>query len=84
MEPRIQAQTVMKCFFCKFGEVAPGKARAVFERNGVTVVIEDVPAEICDSCGEYYLSAEVAEVVHALAERALDKGGVANVMKYAA
>ena len=74
----------MKCFFCKFGEVTAGKARAVFERGGVTAVIEDVPADICDSCGEYYMSSEVARVVHELAERALMQGGVANVMKYAA
>ncbi len=74
----------MKCFVCKFGDVEPGRARAVFDRGGMTVVIEDVPATICDSCGEYYLSTEVAEIVDELAERAFKRGGVRNVMKYAA
>lgn len=74
----------MKCFFCKFGEVSPGKARVVFERGGVMAIIEDVPGDVCDSCGEYYLSAEVAEIVHDIGERALKSGGAASVLKYAA
>ena len=74
----------MKCFVCKAGDVEPGRARAVFDRDGMTVVIEDVPATICGSCGEYYFGAEVAEIVDKLAERAFKQDGVRNVMKYAA
>jgi YgiT-type zinc finger domain-containing protein len=47
----------------KQGETRPGKAAVVLRRDGATVVINDVPARVCENCGE-----RVAESVLASAE----------------
>jgi YgiT-type zinc finger domain-containing protein len=49
----------MKCVVCKHGETRPGHTTVTLERGGATLVIRKVPAEICENCGEAYVSAEV-------------------------
>ena len=46
----------MKCTLCRQGETKPGLTTVTLERGPTIVVIKQVPAEICDICGEYYLS----------------------------
>ncbi|MCK6451625.1 MAG: type II toxin-antitoxin system MqsA family antitoxin [Alphaproteobacteria bacterium] len=74
----------MSCAVCKFGTPRPGFTSVTLERDDSVVVIQNVPAEICETCGEYYLEAEVAEAVYALAEEVLRKGEQVAVAKYAA
>ena len=40
----------------------------VLQRNGATVGINDVPALVCENCGEEYVDEQVAESVLAAAE----------------
>lgn len=49
----------MKCVVCKHGETRPGHTTVTLERGGATLVIRKVPADICENCGEAYVSAEV-------------------------
>ena len=42
----------MKCTICKLDLTRPGKATVVLERGQTTVVIKDVPADICENCGK--------------------------------
>ncbi len=74
----------MKCPICRQGEIAPGKATVTLERGETVVVIRDVPAEICGSCGEYYLEADVTEKVLASADDAVKRGAVVEIIKFAA
>ena len=48
----------MTCVICKHGETKPGPTRMAVER-GPTVVV--VPAQVCDNCGETYLSADAVD-----------------------
>ncbi|WP_419638865.1 type II toxin-antitoxin system MqsA family antitoxin, partial [Thiolapillus sp.] len=41
----------MECVICKTGETRPGHVTVTLQREGVTLLIKDVPAEICDNCG---------------------------------
>jgi YgiT-type zinc finger domain-containing protein len=41
------------------------------ERDECIIVLKKVPAEICDNCGEYYLSDAVTEQVLEKAELAI-------------
>ena len=50
----------MKCVICKTGRTHPGTTTVTLQRDNSVVVIRDVPAEICEDCGEYYLSKPVA------------------------
>ena len=74
----------MKCVVCKTGEVAPGQTTVTLQRGETTVIVKDVPAQVCDNCGEYYLSAEMTEKVMALAEAAVRKGAEVEILRWAA
>lgn len=74
----------MDCVICKQGETKDGTTTVTLERGQTTVIIKDVPAEICKNCGEYYLCEEVAEKVRKLAEQAVQHGAVIEVLLYAA
>jgi YgiT-type zinc finger domain-containing protein len=74
----------MRCVICKTGEVQPGYATVTLQRGGTTVVIKDVPAEVCDNCGEYYLSEDMSARVLALAEEAVSKGAEVEIVRWAA
>ena len=45
----------MKCVICKHGETKDGTTTIILEREGSTIVFKDVPAKICDNCGENML-----------------------------
>ena len=74
----------MKCVICKQGQTNKGLTTVALERGHTTVIIKDVPAEICENCGEYYLSEDVTEKVQNLAEHAFQRGVEIEVLRYAA
>jgi len=74
----------MKCAICKNGETSDGTAMVALEGQGAAVIIKDVPAAVCDNCGEYCLSEEVAAHVLELAETAAHNGAELEVLRYAA
>jgi YgiT-type zinc finger domain-containing protein len=74
----------MKCVICKHGETKPGKATMSFQEGDTTVVVKDVPAEICQTCGESYMSTEVAETIERLVDGAVRKGTEVEILRYAA
>jgi YgiT-type zinc finger domain-containing protein len=47
----------MKCVICKHEEIQPGTTTMTLERDTTTVVFKNVPAEVCQTCGEAYLDA---------------------------
>ena len=74
----------MKCVICKTGEASPGTTTVVLNREEVSIIIKNVPADVCDTCGEYYLSDETAEIIFARAEEAVAKGAEVEILRYAA
>ncbi len=72
----------MKCTICKTGETRPGTTTVTLQRDSSVVVIRDVPAEICENCGEYYLNKPTASRVYAdaIARRHVE----VEIQKYAA
>ncbi|UQA63078.1 YgiT-type zinc finger protein [Polyangium aurulentum] len=64
----------MNSILCKHGETAPGMVPVTLQRGETTVILEGVPASVCDNCGEYYLHEDVASQVYAMAERAVQAG----------
>ena len=53
----------MKCIVCNHGETQPGATTVTFHREGQTVVVNEVPAEVCENCGEAYVAEDVTEQV---------------------
>ena len=75
---------MMKCVICKHGETRPGKATVTLERNGATLVIKDVPAEVCANCGEEYVSEDTTSRLLKSAEEAVKAGVKVDVREYVA
>lgn len=74
----------MKCVLCKQGETRPGKVTVVLQRGETTVILKEVPAEICENCGEYYLSEDITDRILKRAEEAVKSGAEVEILRFAA
>jgi YgiT-type zinc finger domain-containing protein len=74
----------MNCAICKTGQMVEGKTTVTLQREETTIVIKDVPAQICDNCGEYYLSEAMTEQVLSMAEGAVRNGAEVEILRWAA
>ena len=74
----------MKCAICKHGETQPGRVTVVLERNETTLLFKNVPADICENCGEEYVSSEVNSKLLQMANEAAKKGVDLEMLRYAA
>jgi YgiT-type zinc finger domain-containing protein len=71
----------MECVICKNGKTRKGKATVTLERNGTVVVIKEVPAQVCQNCGEYYLDENMAKEVLKRAEQSVKNGSEIEIIK---
>ena len=69
----------MKCLICKQGETHHGNTTVT-----MTPGEKKVPAEICESCGEYYLGEESSVQILAMAEEAVKLNHEVEVIQFAA
>ncbi|MGK5088576.1 type II toxin-antitoxin system MqsA family antitoxin, partial [Bdellovibrionota bacterium FG-2] len=61
------------CVLCR-GTMKSGTTDLTLRRGRSVVVIESVPALVCENCGEASLDAKTAQTVHELAEREVARG----------
>lgn len=71
----------MDCVICKNGKTRRGKATVTLERGGSIIVIKNVPADVCQNCGEYYLDTEMTKEVLKRAEQSVKKGSEVAIIK---
>ena len=64
----------MECVICKQGTAKEGVATITLERNNVIVVFKNVPALVCNNCGDFYLSEEITKLLLDKASNTLEKG----------
>jgi len=74
----------MKCVICHQGETRPGTATLVLERDGRTVIVKHVPAQVCENCGEEYVEEVAAAAALDSAEHAVAEGADFVIREYAA
>ena len=72
----------MKCVICKHGETQPGEVTVTLQREQSTVILKQVPAEVCENCGEYFLSDVIAGQVMARAEIAVENGAEVEILRF--
>ena len=48
----------MICVICKNGETEPGVTTSTLERDDMILFIRDIPAKVCNNCGEAYIASE--------------------------
>ncbi len=51
----------MNCSLCKHGRMLPGTATLTLERGSTTLVIKEVPADVCNQCGYRLFSEDVGQ-----------------------
>lgn len=71
----------MKCSLCKNGETKPGEVTVILERGASIVLIKKVPAEICNNCGNYYLSDSTTDLVMKQGEKAISSGAELEIVQ---
>lgn len=74
----------MMCTICKQGQTTPGKVTVPLQRGTSTIIVKDVPADVCENCGEYYLSEQVSAELLRRAEAAVTNGAEVEIIRYAA
>ena len=74
----------MTCVLCKNGTTHRGTVTVTLERGKTVVVVRDVPADVCENCGEYYLDSSVAQEVYQRAEAAVARNAEVEILHYAA
>jgi YgiT-type zinc finger domain-containing protein len=79
-----QEKKLVKCVICQYGETEPGTTTVALTRDETTVVIRDVPALICTTCGEEYVDAVTGARLSQIAERAVEEGVQVDVRRYQA
>ena len=74
----------MKCVMCRQAETHPGEVTVTLQRGDSTIIFKLVPAEVCENCGEYYLSEAVSGQLLTRAEKAVDNGAEVEILRFAA
>ncbi len=74
----------MRCLICKHGGTHPGNTTVTLLRGETVVIIKDVPAQVCENCGEYYLEDAITDRVLLMAEEAVKKNAEVEILRFAA
>ena len=72
----------MKCPICKHGETTVGTASVTLESGGLTLVVKNVPAQVCDNCGEAYVDEQAAAQLLEQADAEARAGTEINVRHF--
>jgi YgiT-type zinc finger domain-containing protein len=74
----------MKCAICKNGNTKPGKITVVLEKKDTTLIFKQVPADVCENCGEEYVSADVNRQLLMKASDAFNRNVSLELLQFAA
>ena len=64
----------MECAICKTGTTKEGLVTFTLERDNVIIVFKNVPAMVCENCGDFYLTTETTDMLLEKASKTLEKG----------
>ncbi len=71
----------MKCVTCKTGDTSPGTTTVTYAEGTTTVIVKEVPAEICSLCGAYYLDIDTVEELRRVVNHEKQMGAEITVVK---
>ncbi|NOX16145.1 MAG: type II toxin-antitoxin system MqsA family antitoxin [Epsilonproteobacteria bacterium] len=72
----------MKCMICKHGETKEGTTTVTLEKGSSTIVFKEVPAQICDNCGEKYIDESTTKELLNKAREIVKNGVEVDIRKY--
>ena len=71
----------MKCWKCHNGVYKAQKVNVKLERNASMVIVKNVPAKVCDECGDTTYTSTTVDSMHELANHALENGFEISVVQ---
>ncbi len=74
----------MKCPVCKNGETKKGKVVVTLSKDEFITVYRNVPADICQNCGEEFVESSVARSLLELSTETYQKGVIVDIRDYRA
>ena len=74
----------MICPICRCGHTRPGFASVTLERDSMTLFFKNVPAQVCDNCGEEFIHETASANLLNPAEVAARDGVQVELRRYAA
>jgi YgiT-type zinc finger domain-containing protein len=72
----------MKCMICKHGSTVEGTTTVTFEKSGSTIIFKNVPAHICENCGEKYLDDSITRALLKQAQEIVKSGAEVDIRDY--
>ena len=72
----------MKCVICKQAETESGTTTVTLERDELTLVVKNVPAQVCPNCGEAYVDEKAAANLLRTAEQMARAGAQVDIRQY--
>jgi YgiT-type zinc finger domain-containing protein len=74
----------MKCIICKNGDLQEGTTLVSLKQDTTILVFQDVPALVCDQCGEAYIDDGVSRHLQQILEEKAQKGQEPTFVSYVA
>ena len=71
----------MNCVICQIGSTQPDLVTVTLERDGAILLVKDVPANVCQNCGERYYDTQTTDQLLALADRAFEQGTELEIIR---
>ena len=67
---------------CKHGETKQGITTVTLEKGSSTIVFKEVPAQVCDNCGEKYIDKDTTKELLSKARSIVKNGVEIDIRKY--
>ncbi len=64
---KLEGGRIMNCILCK-ANLTKGKVNHIVDLREGIIIIKNVPANICDQCGEYYLDTKTALEIESMVD----------------
>ncbi len=72
----------MKCVICKNGDTEEGTTTITLVKNNSTIIFKQVPAMICDNCGEQYVAGDITKNLLKNADTIINSGVEIDVRNF--
>ena len=74
----------MTCSMCRHGSIKDSTVTVTLERGTAVLIFRHVPARVCESCGEEFISAEINELLLRRGGEELRRGVQLELLEFAA
>lgn len=71
-----------ECIYCPTGSFEPGETTITLERSGTTLVVKQVPGQVCWACGEALLAEDTVDRLQEMMDRTVTAGVETAVRTY--